>query len=139
MTAELYDAEGALLESTAGAEPNFALENPHLWNAEDPYQYTIVFRTADEVIEQKVGISKIEIRDSVLYFNNVKIKLRGVNRHDSDPVTGYTISREQAKRDLFLMKQHNINAVRTKPLPERAVVLTALQRIRLLCYCRGGH
>lgn len=46
------------------------------------------------MIEQKVGISKIEIRDSVLYFNNVKIKLRGVNRHDSDPVTGYTISRE---------------------------------------------
>ena len=117
VTAELYDAEGALLESTAGAEPNFALENPHLWNAEDPYQYTIVFRTADEVIEQKVGISKIEIRDSVLYFNNVKIKLRGVNRHDSDPVTGYTISREQAKRDLFLMKQHNINAVRTSHYP----------------------
>ena len=76
-----------------------------------------MFRTADEVIEQKVGISKIEIRDSVLYFNNVKIKLRGVNRHDSDPVTGYTISREQAKRDLFLMKQHNINAVRTSHYP----------------------
>ena len=117
VTAELYDAEGALLESTAGAEPNFALENPHLWNAEDPYQYTIVFRTADEVIEQKVGISKIEIRDSVLYFNNVKIKLRGVNRHDSYPDTGYYAPLDKMRLDLTQMKRHNINAVRTSHYP----------------------
>lgn len=117
VTAELYDPFGSLVGTCAGADLQFTVENPLLWNAEDPYQYKLVLRTEDEVIEQMVGISKIEIIDSVLYFNGVKIKLRGVNRHDSDPITGYTISREQAKQDMFLMKQHNINAIRTSHYP----------------------
>ena len=116
VTAELYSPEGALLAQCTG-DVRFTVENPALWNAEDPVQYKLVLRTADEVIQQMVGISKIEIKDGVLYFNGVKIKLRGVNRHDSDPVTGYTISRAQAMRDLFLMKQHNINAIRTSHYP----------------------
>ncbi len=117
ITAALYAPHGELVQMASGANPRFTVENPLLWNAEDPYQYKLVLRTPDEVIEQMIGISKTEIRDGALYFNGVKIKLRGVNRHDSDPVTGYTISREQAKRDLFLMKQHNINAIRTSHYP----------------------
>lgn len=117
ITAELYAPHGELVGSAAGANPQFTVEKPLLWNAEDPYQYKLVLRTPDEVIEQMIGISKIEVREGVIRFNGVKIKLRGVNRHDSDPVTGYTISRGQAKRDLFLMKQHNINAVRTSHYP----------------------
>ena len=117
ISAALYAPDGELLQIAAGENPVFTVERPQLWNAEDPVQYTLRLATPDEVIEQKVGISKIEIRGGVLYFNGVKIKLRGVNRHDSDPVTGYTISREQAKRDLILMKQHNINAVRTSHYP----------------------
>lgn len=117
ITAELYDPMGSLVGTFEGNEPLFTVETPLLWNAEDPYQYKLVLRTEDEVIEQMVGISKIEIVDGVLYFNGVKIKLRGVNRHDSDPVTGYAISREQVKRDMFLMKQHNINAIRTSHYP----------------------
>lgn len=117
ITAELYAPHGELVGSASGAKPVFEIENPLLWNAEDPYQYKLVLRTPEETIEQMVGVSKIEIREGVLYFNGVKIKLRGVNRHDSDPVTGYTISREQAKRDLFLMKQHNVNAIRTSHYP----------------------
>lgn len=116
VTAELYSPDGALLSQCTG-DVRFTVEDPILWNAEDPAQYKLVLRTADEVIEQMVGISKIEVKEGVLYFNGVKIKLRGVNRHDSDPVTGYTISRAQAMRDLFLMKQHNINAIRTSHYP----------------------
>ena len=96
---------------------SFHIDNPTLWNAESPAQYTLVLSTADEVIEQKVGLRKIEIKDDVVYLNGVNIKFRGVNRHDSDPVTGYTISREQAVRDMLLMKQHNVNAIRTSHYP----------------------
>jgi len=117
VTASLYTADGALVGTCTGTEPVFTVENPQLWNAEDPYQYKLVLSTPEEVIEQMVGISKIEIKDGVLHFNGVKIKLRGVNRHDSDPITGYAVSREQVKRDMFLMKQHNINAIRTSHYP----------------------
>lgn len=117
LTSALYAPGGELVQIVSGENPVFTVERPLLWNAEDPYQYTLRITAPDEVIEQKIGVSKIEIRAGVLYFNGVKIKLRGVNRHDSDPVTGYTISREQAKRDLILMKQHNINAVRTSHYP----------------------
>lgn len=118
ITAQLFAPCGAQVGVCTGGDVHFTLENPTLWNAEDPLQYTLRLSAPEEVIEQKIGLSRIEIREGVLYFNNVKIKLRGVNRHDSDPVTGSTISREQAKRDLFLMKQHNINAIRTSHYPD---------------------
>lgn len=69
------------------------------------------------MIEQAVGFRRIEVKDGVLLLNNHPIKFRGVNRHDSDPLTGYVISREQAEQDFRLMKQHNINAIRTAHYP----------------------
>ena len=95
----------------------FELDNPVLWNAEQPAQYTLLLSTGEEAIPQKVGLRKIEVQDGVVLLNGTAIKFRGVNRHDSDPVTGYTISREQAQKDLFLMKRHNINAIRTSHYP----------------------
>ncbi len=117
--ASLYSPEGALL-ATAGPETGrftFIIENPVLWNAESPRQYSLVLHTGDEYVCQRVGLRQIEARDGVVLLNSVPIKFRGVNRHDSDPVTGYTISREQALRDLALMKLHNINAIRTSHYP----------------------
>ena len=55
--------------------------------------------------------------DSVIYFNGEKIKFRGVNRHDSDPETGFTISVEQLKKELMMMKQHNFNSIRSSHYP----------------------
>ena len=60
-----------------------------------------------------IALRKVEIKDQVIYLNGQKIKFRGVNRHDSDPVTGFTISLEQITTDLTLMKQHNFNAIRS--------------------------
>lgn len=97
------------------------LENPHLWNAEAPYCYTLVLETEDEVITEEVGIREIFIKDTVVYVNGKPVKFRGVNRHDSDPVTGFAISIEQMKKDLFLMKQHNFNAIRTSHYPNAPV------------------
>lgn len=73
--------------------------------------------TEQETIEQDIGIRKIEIVNGIVQLNGVPIKIKGVNRHDSDPVTGYTIHMEQALKDLCLMKQHNINAIRTSHYP----------------------
>ncbi len=95
----------------------FPVEAPVLWNAEHPAQYTLLLETEDECISQQVGLRRIEVVDGVVLLNGVAIKFRGVNRHDSDPVTGFTISREQALRDLTLMKRHNINAIRTSHYP----------------------
>ena len=93
------------------------IENPVLWNAENPYLYTVMFETGQEVIVDRLGIREIAIRDGVVYLNGEKIKFHGVNRHDSDPVTGFTISLDQMKRDLRLMKEHNVNAIRTSHYP----------------------
>ncbi len=121
LSASLLDPDNALAGSASfqGSRGSlrFELENPALWNAEHPRQYTLILSTRDEVIEQKVGLRKIEVKDGVVLLNGTAIKFRGVNRHDSDPVTGYAISREQAVRDLLLMKQHNVNAIRTSHYP----------------------
>lgn len=93
------------------------IQKPHLWNAEDPYLYTIVYETEGEVITDRLGIREITVRDQAVYVNGVLVKFHGVNRHDSDPVTGFVISLEQMKKDLFLMKEHNVNAVRTSHYP----------------------
>ncbi len=115
----LYDREGRLAaqgQAEAG-HAAFRIENARLWNAEEPYLYTLVLETAQEVIMDQVGIREIHTRDGVLYLNGVKVKFHGTNRHDSDPVTGFTISREQLMTDLRLMKEHNINAIRTSHYP----------------------
>lgn len=91
--------------------------NPVLWNTENPYLYTIILTTKDEVIVDHIGFRTIEIKDKVIYFNGEKIKFRGVNRHDSDPETGFVVGVNQIKTDLTLMKEHNLNAIRSSHYP----------------------
>ncbi len=95
----------------------FAIDYPKLWNPETPYLYQIVFAGKQEVITDRIGIREIRREESVIYVNGKKIKFNGVNRHDSDPVTGSAISIEQVKKDLSMMKQHNFNAVRSSHYP----------------------
>ena len=93
------------------------IASPELWNTENPYLYKLILETENEVIVDHIALRKIEIKDQVIYLNGQKIKFRGVNRHDSDPVTGFTISLEQLTTDLTLMKQHNFNAIRSSHYP----------------------
>lgn len=116
----LEDRNGAVIAAAAiSKNGNVALEIPCpiLWNTEDPYLYTLVLETEFETIVEYVGLRTIEIIDKVIYFNGQKIKFRGVNRHDSDPVTGFAVSREQLMTDLAMMKQHNFNAIRSSHYP----------------------
>ncbi len=114
----LYDDSGTLIESSCCSD-TLALKIPHarLWSAEDPYLYNLVIETENEKIEKRIGLREISIKNSVFLINGRPVKLKGVNRHDSDPVTGYTISSEQLEKDLLLMKKHNINAIRTSHYP----------------------
>ena len=122
----IFDTEGAIvaeksvdLESNESGKVsiNFAIQDAVLWNPEAPYLYTIVFETENEVITDRVGISEIYIENNVVYFNGKPIIFRGINRHDSDPVTGFTISIDKIKRDMEMMKQHNFNAIRSSHYP----------------------
>ena len=97
------------------------ISDPVLWSPENPYLYTLLIETEKETIVEKVGIREIHIADGIVYFNGMPLKFHGVNRHDSDPKTGFTVDAEQMKRDLILMKQHNINAVRTSHYPNAPI------------------
>ena len=116
----IEDKYGAVVARGEAAE-NGVLEltvlNPVLWNAENPYLYQVILTMPDEVIVDRIGFRTIEIKDKVVYFNGEKIKFRGVNRHDSDPETGFVIDVQQIKKDLMLMKQHNFNAIRSSHYP----------------------
>ena len=115
---QLSDPKGNILLSCVTENQfEFGIHELQLWNAEDPKLYTLLFRYGSEVICQKIGFRHIDVEDGVLRLNHQPIKFKGVNRHDSDPKTGYVISREQAITDLRLMKQHNFNAIRTAHYP----------------------
>jgi beta-galactosidase len=110
-------------------EPKFAwleakIKNPAKWTAETPNLYTLVLTLNDEngnVIEAdscQIGFRKIEIRDGQFLINGQPIRLRGVNRHEIDPDTGHTMTQARMIQDITLMKQANINAVRTCHYPD---------------------
>lgn len=105
------------------------IKNVHLWNAEDPYLYTLVIETKDEVIVKEVGFRKIEIKDRVVYLNGKKIKFKGVNRHDSSPFNGYAVTMEEMIEDITMMKAHNFNAIRTSHYPNSPLFLELCDRI----------
>jgi beta-galactosidase len=102
---------------------DFAVNNPKKWSAEIPNLYQITFLLKDkkgnviEVINQNVGIRKVEIKGGQLLVNGKAVYIKGVNRHEVDPVTGQTISRERMEQDIKLMKEFNINAVRMSHYP----------------------
>ena len=96
---------------------------PRQWSAEDPYLYTLLVsvhaagQDVTQVVPQRVGFRQIEIRDGLLMVNGRRVVLHGVNRHDHDPHSLRTVGLARMERDVVLMKQHNINAVRTSHYP----------------------
>lgn len=98
------------------------IKTPLKWSAEQPNLYTLLVTIAQgseiiQVIPQKIGFRKIEINDDTFLVNGVAIKLKGVNRHDHNPRNGRVVSKEEIESDIRLMKQHNINAIRTAHYP----------------------
>lgn len=100
-----------------GTDLDIEIENPVLWNSENPQLYTVLVYCGNEIIPFKTGFKKIEFRGNVAYINNQPIKLYGVNRHDSNPETGYYCDMEHMLRDIHIIKQGNCNTVRTSHYP----------------------
>jgi len=138
ITAECSDEAGelawTLLDAdrtpvASGAVPGDATTSdtlvaaPRHWSAEDPYLYTLLITVHDrqgrvaEVVPQRVGFREVEIRDGELLLNGRHLVLHGVNRHDHDDHDGRAVGLARMERDVVLMKQHNINAVRTSHYP----------------------
>ena len=118
----LSDAEGKVVYSsnvpTGQSYVETKLSNVHAWTAETPYLYTLKLKTADETIIEQVGFRRIEIKNSQLLVNGKPILIKGVNRHEIDPDGGYLVSRERMEQDVRIMKELNINAVRTCHYPD---------------------
>ncbi|ODA26185.1 beta-galactosidase subunit alpha [Photobacterium damselae subsp. damselae] len=109
----------------ANRQVQFAINmnNPQQWNAENPYLYQLFITLKNsqgqilEVIPQRVGFRDIKVRDGLFYINNQYVMLHGVNRHDNDHLKGRAVGMDRVEKDLILMKQHNINSVRTAHYP----------------------
>ncbi|WP_407486520.1 glycoside hydrolase family 2 TIM barrel-domain containing protein [Elizabethkingia anophelis] len=128
---ELKDQQGKTVGATKiPVENPAALKNiripvnrPELWSAEIPNLYTVLVSLQDasgkvlEVIPQKTGFRKVEIKNGVLLINGKAPLIKGVNRHEMDPETGYVVSKERMEQDLRIMKENNINTVRTSHYP----------------------
>ncbi len=133
---DLFDPEGDSVLEPLGAmgeipgsqesKVSLAAEvtHPLKWSAEEPHLYTLLVTLKDyqgkvfEVLSSRVGFRSSEIKDGQLLVNGVPILIKGTNRHEHDPVTGHVMSRESMIQDILLMKQHNLNAVRTSHYPD---------------------
>lgn len=120
--ASLEDADGRVV---AAGSATFNVANPRLWSAESPYLYKLLLTAKDaagkvtEVIPVNVGFRKVEIKNGDLLVNGQRVLFKGVNRHEIDPDRGQAITVEGMIKDILLMKQHNINAVRTAHYPNQ--------------------
>lgn len=115
---KILDGQTVLTEREMQDELVFAPQNPILWNAEKPHLYTVQLERDGEVIELKSGLRKIEVSgDYALLVNGVAVKLHGVNHHDTSATRGWCQSDEELRNDLLLMKELNINCVRTSHYP----------------------
>lgn len=132
----LYDADNELVAPAASAvvrqlnafqetavKLEIPVDSPKKWSAEDPYLYTLTIQMMNsdgkvlEAFSQRVGFRDVRINNGQLLVNGKAIKIKGVNRHEFDPETGRVLTRASMIQDIKLMKQYNINAVRTSHYP----------------------
>ena len=119
-TVALYDGAKRLAEgiTNEAGEISFTVANPKLWNAEEPNLYRLEFSRAGENITQHFGFRTIQISEKKeILINGTPVKLKGINHHDSSLTGGWTITDEELLEDLRLMKELNINCIRTSHYP----------------------
>lgn len=130
----LYSPDGELLsrgitavksEETAKIE----IKEPQLWSDETPALYRLVLHCNNEYIQQEIGVRRFEIKNKVLYINGQKVKGKGVNRHDSHPLLGATTPIDHMLKDLYILKAHNINMIRTSHYPNDPRFLELCDRL----------
>lgn len=128
----LYEGKKLVFEKVQDVENNFLfkkkVQHPQLWSSEYPFLYDCIITVYDtqeniqEYILQKVGFRRFELRNAVMYLNGQRIVFKGVNRHDFNSITGRCVSKEVLEKDLCIMKQNNINAIRTSHYPNDSML-----------------
>jgi beta-galactosidase len=114
----LFDGKQLLGKKGGKKSVSFNVKEPVLWNAENPYLYTLVFECAGEKITQRIGFVTYSVdSESAFCVNGVRVKLKGVNHHDTHPENGWCMTEEELRRDLTVMKKLNINTIRTSHYP----------------------
>lgn len=116
-------AQTAKVGGNGEVKVNFDIKNPLKWTAETPNLYTLYTTLMDgkqvaEVVPQRVGFRKVEIKNAQVLVNGQPVLFKGANRHELDPVTGYVVSMDRMLEDIRVMKELNINAVRTCHYPD---------------------
>lgn len=124
----LKDGNKKIINTTAGKttdEYNIAAENVKLWSSEMPYLYNLEIKVFDEnkmteIISQKIGFRRFELKNGYMLINGKRIVFKGVNRHEISCFNGHAVSEEEMLNDIVTMKRHNINAVRTCHYPDNS-------------------
>jgi len=120
---QLVASSDLVFNNEASKTVSIPVAEPKLWSAEEPNLYKLMLTLTDnsgkvtEVVPQLVGFRDIKVQEGLMLVNGEPVLIKGANRHETDPVTGQTISKESMLKDILLMKQYNINAVRTCHYP----------------------
>ncbi len=107
---------------------SWTIKNPVLWSAEDPQLYDLTIEVYDEagnlqeIIPQKVGFRRFEMKDGIMTLNGKRIVFKGVNRHEFSSISGRNVSEAELRKDLMIMKQNNINSIRTCHYPDASLI-----------------
>ena len=142
VTVTVTDQGKPLATATVADEWKWKNPAPHLWSAEDPYLYELVLECEGEAICHPFGFRSVKLENAIFTVNGRPIKLYGVNRHDSNPDTGYVTSVAFMQNELHLMKQHNINAIRTSHYPSDPRFYQMCDRLGFYVMCEAdqeGH
>ena len=133
VSAELVDGERILAKETVDARAKSQIIFSGLdvveWNAEEPYTYDLLITFTDSegnktCVKNITGFKTVEIKGNVFYFNDMPIKFKGVNHHDTNMKTGYVLTGDEIKEELELMKKLNINSIRTSHYPPDPTLIT---------------
>ncbi len=109
-------AEGSY-KITGSGSFSFDVNAPRLWSDEEPSLYSLFIESGHEIIKLCIGFRRYEIADGIVFINGKKVKAKGVNRHDSHPNLGHATPYDHILNDLYIMKSHNINMIRTSHYP----------------------
>lgn len=123
--------------STHKAEVSFNISNPHKWDSEHPYLYTLICRLKDgnkllHETSRRIGFRQIEVRGNQMYVNNMPIKLRGVCRHEVMPLRGRSVNDDMWRKDVELFRRGNVNYIRTSHYPPDEALLEACDELGML-------
>lgn len=140
LSVTLYEGTTVLnhIDITEENHVSFEINNPKLWSAENPFLYQLVIEVKCdnqlvEIVKQNIGIREFKIIDGIMCINGKRIVFHGVNRHEFSAKTGRVISFEETKKDLLIMKENNINALRTCHYPNNTFVYDLCDELGLYC------